>query len=67
MTKLPDVWNEMSQAEKAELWSALQDEQVEAERSYSRRDKRVYCHRCGRLIRNGSVSFFEGYHIDSCF
>lgn len=67
MTILPDVWNEMTLAEKAELWSALQDEQVEAERSYSRRDKRVYCHRCGRLIRNGSVSFFEGYHIDSCF
>lgn len=67
ITRLPDDWKEMTVEKKTEFWDFLQGEQVETEHSYKPGEKRVYCHFCGRLIKNGSVSFFEGYHIESCF
>lgn len=67
MSVLPDDWNEMSSEERCDFWESIQKEQEEAERSYQPGTKRVYCHLCGRLMKNGSVSFFEGYHVDTCF
>ena len=26
-----------------------------------------YCPYCGRRLVRGSISYFEGYHIDSCY
>ena len=34
--------------------------------SYPEDEEGVFCYKCGSLLKYKSMSYYEGYHIDSC-
>lgn len=41
-------------------------ERAQALSTYFEDEEVIFCLICGEPLRKGSVSYFEGYHIDSC-
>lgn len=68
MAKLPDDWHEMSQEEREDWHKWIQEERQKAEESYKGvpDSARVICPLCDELLRYGSASYYEGFHMDSC-
>jgi hypothetical protein len=47
----------------------LEQQREEAEKSYEGlpESEKRYCPYCGELMKWASISYFEGFHIDSCY
>lgn len=59
-------YNEAVAENPKELNDFLAIEQEKAFKSYPEGKQKRFCDICGELLVYNSISYYEGYHIDSC-
>ena len=63
-------WDKMDAEERASMQRFLQEELEKHTAEYIEKgipaEDWRYCPYCGQLLRYGSISYDEGFHIDSC-
>lgn len=64
--KLPEYRIDMTEEEKTAVF--LERDRIVAEESYEKYPhcEPKYCYRCGALLVATGISYYEGFHIDSC-
>lgn len=60
-------YNELSDEEKIEVRRWLEEDNRKAFESYPEDEEVRFCSKCGRPLYWSSISYDEGWHIDSCF
>jgi len=59
-------YNEFMGEDSEGMQEFLAKEREETLNSYAEGEEVVYCSICGEPLKKGSMSYYEGMHIDSC-